>query len=194
MKKQLKSLLAIAVAVSLGLGFTSCKKDDPEPKPEPTPTEGNYILNNAIAFNTGLLDVCDITLEFTGLDGKAVTKNVKDLPTKETTLGDKKYTMYVFEQKETTKTIPAETKVNITYTLKSDLPAEGKFDCYVAPDFYCGQRNAADTGWTSFADSNTAMSFGGIDVDKASRIIESLTKTYSSFVLNIDKDGKPSVK
>ncbi|MCF0218214.1 MAG: hypothetical protein HUK14_00380 [Muribaculaceae bacterium] len=188
MKMQLKSLIALAVAVTLGLGFSSCKKNE---EPDPKPTEKTYVFNNAIAFNTGLLDVCDITLEYTDLNGKTETKDVKNLSTKKTTHADKEYTMYVFEEKSTTKTIPAETTVTIKYTVKSDLPAEGTFDCYILPGFYCGTPSASGEGWSSYASESNSKYLAGLPYDKAATYIERLNNSYNKYTLKFDKDGSP---
>ena len=189
MKKQFKSLIALAVAVTLGLGFSSCKNND---EPEPKPTEKTYVFNNAIAFSTSLLDVCDITLEYTALDGLTETKDVKNLDIKKMTYGEKEYTMYVFDVQTTTKTIPAETAVTIKYTLKSNLPEEGNFDCIIIPNFYCGVPSSSGSGWSALASKTTALYSTGAPYNKAASLVERINKSFGKYTLSFDKDGSPS--
>ena len=202
MKTQLKSLLAIAVAVSLGLGFTSCKNDEPEPGPSPTPTEKSYVFNNSICFNTQLTEICDITIEYTDLEGKTTTANAKDLPTKSVAFTDMygkayEYTVHTFDKKQTTKNLPSETSLKVTFKVNENRPTTGTFDSYVAPDIYVGVPGTKEGSWSALSKYDTSKFTSGIPLDNKDRVdsyISVLNKLYGSFVAKADKDGKLTVE
>ena len=185
--KQFKSFVAIALAATIGLGFTSCKKDDPEPKPEPTP-EVTYKFQNKIGFSTELVDCYDITVELTGLDGKKTTTNIKDCPTeKYVEKGlEKEFTIYVFSKTEETKTVPAETKLKVTYKYNGYVPTTEDVYMCIVPDFSVGA-SAPKT-------ITNSRTFAIDEYDKLADLAKTFEENYGTYNMNVAKDGTPSIK
>ena len=190
MTSTIKSLVAIAIACTIGLGFTSCKKDDNAP----APSESVYGFQSYIAYHTDMAEIFDITFNYTGLDGKSTTKKLTDLPKQKVTVNGKEYEMYVFSEKQTTKSKSMQTKLEINYASKGVLPASGNASVVIAPNFVVGipSGNTWETGYVA---STSGQHLPGLtlDMDRINRLVESFNKTYSSYTLKVDSSGKFSI-
>mgnify|MGYP004442490321 FL=1 len=187
MKTQIKSLLSIAVAVSLGLGFTSCKKDEPEPKPEPepTPTEVEYSFINSIGFNTDFVDYCDIKIDLTDIDGKKTTTNIKDCPIEDVLHAGEKIKCYVFTNSVITKEKGKETTMEVTYTPK-DFPEDANINILFSPGFVVGSKGDVQA-------LAAGVYFGGVKQQGFEKCVETFKKSFSKFVMKVDKNGKATL-
>ena len=189
---KLKSFLAIGLALTIGLGFSSCKKDEPKPDPEPQPTKTEYAFQNGFYINSDLLEFVDITYELTGIDGKKVTGNVKDLPTEKMNHldgqgHDKDFVMHKFLNIEKTEKVPGETTLTLKFTAKK-APTE-MFDEWIIPNFVVGCED-------NFKQHLTGFFMGGVDPSRINfeEYVAKLNDSHGKVVLKIAADGTPSME
>ena len=194
MNKTLKTLAAMAIVCSLVFAFASCKNDDSDPS-----TDTTYGFKSSISFPVDMTKLCDITLEYTGIDGKKTTTNVTDcskttlsVPTAE---GSRDVEHYVFTKAETTKNKPSETNLKVIYTAKTITEFPITVDAGVKEDMAVGIPNYNDwaPGTAKKIDSNYYLSTKYIDQEKVNKMVNHFNSTRSNYKLKIDNSGNPSI-
>ena len=177
MKKQLKSLVAVAVALTLALGFTSCKNNDPEPEP----TENDYAFLSDITLSAEFTEYCDITIEYTDLNGKNTHINLKDCPIEEVASGGKMVKCYVFSKSETTKEKGKQVSIKAKYAPKA-FPEDARINIFYAPLFTVGTKGNVKSHGTS-------LYMGSAPKATFDKVVAELQADYSNVTMKVDKDG-----